>query len=142
MAQTELGAAQVLLRDFFGDLGEVGAHTTEQLDDSVVEGGGDAGSLEDGLSEMGLADSKGELLLLGALCGGQVGREEGLKLLGHFNIDGGHNVVEGLFSGGEWLEGLQSYHLGEAFKGVDRLHDFGEVCTCGVVFFLFEETVA
>lgn len=142
MAQTELGTAQVLLRDFFGDLGEVGAHTTEQLDDSVVEGGGDAGGLEDGLSKVGLADPKSKLLLLGALCRGQVGREEGLQLVGDFNIDGGHNVVEGLFSRGEWLEGLQSYHLGEAFKGVDRLHDFGEVSTCRVVLFLFEETVA
>jgi len=57
MTETKLSFSKILLRDFFDDLGEVGADSTEHFNNSVVIAGSDAGCCKDLLTETGVTDS-------------------------------------------------------------------------------------
>jgi hypothetical protein len=49
---------------------------SHELDDGLVVAGSDAGGLEDFLTELGVADTESELLLLGRFGLGQLAGEE------------------------------------------------------------------
>jgi len=67
MTETKLGFSHVGISQVVDELGVVHANSTHHLQSSVVMDGGDASLLEELGAELGITDSKSELLLLGAL---------------------------------------------------------------------------
>jgi hypothetical protein len=94
----------------------VSADASEELNDSLVVAGSDAGLGEDSLAEMGVADTEGELLLLGSFGSRQMSGEEALQSGGHLVRCYALDVFKSLFGGLERLVGRNSHHLGEAFQ--------------------------
>ena len=135
--KTQLGSSDVLFFDLLHDLDEVRSDSSLEFGDGLVERSGNAGFREDpiektqfndkakclkgiwgwqGLSNLllahlGVNDAKQELLLLGALGGGEVSGQEAFERVCHLVVSDGSDVLESLLGGGEGLVGCQLDHL-------------------------------
>jgi hypothetical protein len=100
----------------FDDLSEVGADSSQKLNNGLVVAGSDTGLAKDGLTEVRVNDAQGKFLFFARFGRREMRCKEALQSGGHLVRCYGLYVFKRLFSSLERLVGSNCHHFGEAFQ--------------------------